>query len=83
MLDGDEYFECICGADEHALRFILNKEDKEIYTSVFMDADPRWYMRAWLMLKYVFGYRCRYGYFGSWCLRKEDVNRLKDLLNKL
>ncbi len=35
MLDGTHYFECRCGGSEHTLRFILDKEEKELHTDLF------------------------------------------------
>lgn len=37
MLDGSYFFECKCGSDEHTLRFILDREDNCIYTTIFLN----------------------------------------------
>lgn len=81
--DGEHYFECICSANEHRLRFALDRDEKELYTSVFLNDWPPWYGRLWRAARYVFGYKCRFGHWDCWVLRKEDAGRLIALLNEL
>lgn len=80
MLDGSHYFECQCGGAEHTLRFVLNKEDDELYTSIFLNDWQRWYKRLWVAVKYVFGYKCKYGHWDCWILRRDDAERLHSML---
>jgi hypothetical protein len=82
MLDGSYYFECICAHDEHTLRFTLDKEEKEIYTSVFLAQHRNIFQRAWLAIKYIFGYKCPYGHFGNWTLNKDDVDKLENMVKE-
>lgn len=81
MLDGSYFFECKCGSDEHTLRFTLDKEDKEIYTSVFLNHYDNIFKRLFRAIKYVFGYKCIYGHWDCWIMRDEDVQKLFDMLN--
>lgn len=82
-LGGTHYFECECGGDEHTLRFILDKEHKKIYTTFFLNHYDQWYKRLWRGIKYIFGYKCKYGHWDVWTLRYEDIDRLKEVLNKI
>jgi len=81
MLDGTHYFECECGADEHTLRFVLDKgpEDPCVYTSIFLYQYRPWWKRIWVGIKYIFGYKSKYGHWGGWELQDEDVKRLRDM----
>jgi len=81
MLDGSYFFECACYSNEDILRFDLckEKEYKEIYVSIFLDNGP-WWERLWLGLKYIFGYKCRYGHFNCWTMNEEDAQRLKKMV---
>jgi hypothetical protein len=81
MLDGNYWFECICAHDEHTIRFTLDKEDKEIYTSVFL-ANRNFFKRIILGIKYIFGGKSRYGHFGHWVLAKEDADMLEKMLKE-
>jgi hypothetical protein len=82
MLDGNYYFECICAHDEHTIRFTLDKEEKEIYTSVFLANHRNFFVRIWLAIKYVFGWKCRYGYFANWALNPDDADKLTQMLKE-
>lgn len=82
MLNGNYYFECICGHDEHTIRFTLDKEEKEIYTSVFLANHRNFFVRIILGIKYIFGRKSRYGHFGNWVLNPDDANRLEQMLKE-
>ena len=84
MLDGTHFFECSCGGDEHTIKFTLCKDPDDfcIYVSVFLDQyNPLW-KRIWLGIKYIFGYKSRYGHFGCWEMRDDDAKRLKDMCDE-
>ena len=82
MLDGTYFFECQCGSDEHTLRFTYDKEEHEIYTSIFLCDWQRWYKRLWVALKYALGYKCKYGHWDNWLMRDDDVGRFKEMIEK-
>jgi hypothetical protein len=77
-----EFFECSCYSDEHTLKFILDDDVKYpcLYTSIFL-SEPSLLKRIWLSIKYIFGYKCKYGHFDCFLLREKDADRLIDLLN--
>lgn len=76
-----EYFECKCSTPEHTLRFWFEEEDSEFYISTFLDELP-FRNRLWLGLKYILGYKCRYGHFAEFILNPEDAGRLSSLLSQ-
>lgn len=55
MLDENYFFECSCGANEHTLRFAVDKEENVLYTSVFLCQYRPWYSRIIIAIKYIFG----------------------------
>lgn len=79
-----EYFECRCHSPEHTLRFWFDDDDKFpcVYASIFLGSAP-WPQRVWNAVKYVFGYKCRYGHFDEFLLRPEDCDRLIALAERL
>jgi len=83
MLDGSEFFECKCDSDEHTVRFVLDKEDKEIYLSVYLNQYRWWYQRVWVAIKYVFGYKCLYGHWDVTMFKEKDTLRLRDMCNNM
>jgi hypothetical protein len=82
MLDGNEYFDCICHSPEHTLRFALDldSDDPVIYTEIFLNQYRSWYKRIWIAIKYIFGYKCKYGHWDCWELKIEDAKRLSEML---
>lgn len=83
MLDRTEFFECSCNNDEHTLRLVLDREENEIYASVFLNQYRSWYKKIWVGIRYIFGYKCKYGHWDVWTLKPEDAERLKSMLNEL
>lgn len=78
-----EYFECVCGTDEHTLRFKLDTHDPndvELYTSVFLNQYRGFFKRLWIAVKYLFGYKCKYGHWDCTMIKLEDADRLIKLL---
>ena len=80
-----EYLECACTSNEHRLVFTLDPEDEEfpIYVSTFLHSYYPWYKRIWVAIKYVFGYRSRYGHFDSMILGWPGVVQLYVMLSKV
>jgi hypothetical protein len=81
-----EHFECECSSDEHTLKFTLDEltgdiADLEIWTSVFLNQGGFW-QRLRTAIKYLFGYKCKYGHFDCFIMRPVDVNRMMNLLQK-
>ena len=76
--------ECACHSDEHALKFTLYKWDDgpEICTSVFLSRYHNIFGRIWVAIKYVFGYKCKYGHWDCFLLRPKDADRLITILKK-
>jgi len=83
MYDITEYFECHCYAEEHAIRFSYEEEYNELFLSVFLNQYRPWYHRIWVAIKYVFGYKCRYGHWDTWTLKVEDAGRLRHLADRV
>lgn len=96
MLDGTEFYECECDSDEHTLRFILDLDENpikdktgksyprhpELYTSVFLNHYDQWYKRLWRGIKYIFGYKCKYGHFDSFTMKPGDAERMITMIEK-
>lgn len=82
MLDGSYFIECECGSDEHTLRYTIDAENKTIYTSVFLRHWQPWYKRVWIAIKYIFGYRCKYGHFDCTLMGPEQIDQLRKMIVK-
>jgi len=77
------FFECQCTSSEHTLKFIYDEEDKELYTTIYLCQYRNIFKRILVALKYVLGYRCKYGDFDCFLFKSSDVMCLKNLLKKI
>ena len=74
-----EFFECECQSDEHVFKFSYDKEEGDFYLAVYLNQYRRWYQRVWVAVKYVFGYKSKFGHFDTTLVNQEDTKRLRDL----
>lgn len=84
-MDKRLYIECYCHDNEHRVvftRYEDNWNDKEIYLSYYLSNHDSLLKRIWTAIKYVFGYRSRYGDFGSTILTEKTTQQLRDFLNE-
>jgi hypothetical protein len=78
-----EYFECACFSDEHTLKFHWDADDNQLYTSVYLYHYRNIFKRIWIAIKYVFGYRSKYGHWDCFIMQLKDAERLRSLLDRL
>lgn len=84
MLDGTEFFECQCYSDEHTLKMVLDADPEypELFTSIYLNDYRGFFKRLWVGIKYIFGYKCKYGHWDCFCLRQDDADRMIELIQK-
>jgi hypothetical protein len=80
-----QYFGCSCYSSEHTLMFNYYRDDddpslSEIYTTIYIGSTETFWRRLWQFIKFLFGYRCRYGDFDCFCMKAQDIDRLMSLL---
>ena len=80
MSDKPLFLQCTCHSDEHTLRWDI--EDDELYASVFLHQYRNIFSRIWVAIKYVFGYKCKYGHWDCFTLRPSDVAKMMLLLEE-
>ena len=87
--DVEEVFICECHSEEHL--FIVRGfddsmdgiDDREIYLSVHLCQEHGFFRRIWTAIRYIFGYKSKYGDFGNCILKPDDVGRLRAGLDKI
>ena len=76
-------FVCTCDSDEHQFNFRYFKEDCVdglMYCTVHLSPSRSIFKRCWLALKYVLGYRSKYGDYAEIILDREKVKELREVL---
>ena len=82
-----EHFECICDTEEHSMRvtYFVDEwngiDEDEVYISLYL-VDRGFLYRLWHGIKYIFGHKSRYGDFQCITIKREDAERLRDLMNR-
>ena len=80
-----EYFDCDCYSSEHTLRLIYDPSEypeESISFNVFLNQYRNFLGRIWIAIKYVFNYKCKYGHWDSFNLKKEDLDHIATFFNK-
>jgi len=81
-----EYLECSCTSAEHLLRFTFDHgwkgECPEIFVDVQLNHFHGFWKRLWQGLKYIFGYKCRYGHWDESLLLGDQVRQLRAMCDK-
>ena len=76
------FITCDCRSAEHILRYtyLIEDDEKELFTEVYLHQYNSFWKRMWIGIKYVFGYRCKYGHWDCVLITEEDAKRLKSFL---
>lgn len=77
----DEIIICDCASAEHQLVLRFD-DDKDSGRQVFVEmhlVPLVWYKRLWLGIKYIFGYKCKYGNFEEVILSSKHARQVYDL----
>ena len=83
----NEIIICDCSSAEHQL-VLHYDDDKDLGRQVFVEmhlVPLVWYKRLWLGIKYIFGYKCKYGNFEEMILSPKHARQIYGLykfLNK-
>lgn len=78
----EEYVNCECHSPEHTFKISFDKEEGELYLQVFLTTWEPWYKRIWPAVKYIFGYKCKYGHFDECIIDKHKSAQLFEIVKK-
>jgi len=79
----NEYFECACHCNDHLMIACLNREDNELYIQMHLLPHKNIFRRMWLAVKYIFGYRSKFGDYEEFIFNNDDAERLIAILKEL
>jgi len=78
-----EIYVCDCSSLEHIVAFTYDEEDQFLYIQPRLNPKQSFLKRLRHAVKYVFGYRSRYGDFEEIILNINDIQILKNRLNSI
>lgn len=70
-----DIFICQCNSLEHQYSFYFSKDDG-LYCEPHLSTYLPFYKRFILGMKYIFGYKTKYGSWDSFLFKNEDLNKL-------
>ena len=84
------HFDCECHSADHTIRFTVEPGETdslgawppELYCEVQLRHWRPWYKRAWVAIKYIFGYQCQYGHWDCWIMKEKDAEKLEKVLTE-
>lgn len=76
-----ETFYCDLNSPEHVFRFVVSEcefdnQDIELYLEVYLNQYRSFFQRLMVAIKYLFGYKSKYGHWDVTTLSEDDVQRL-------
>ena len=77
-----QVIDCACSSDEHIILFSKN-EDEDGYKCVYLSyhlQNDYWYKRIWKGIKYIFGFKSKYGDFGEVIIDKDNIDKFKEIV---
>jgi len=81
-----QLFVCDCGDVSHQFIVSWYPDDEDwndlLYVQIHLNQSYSFWKRLWIGIKYVLGYKCRFGAFDEILVNKEDSKRLRDELDK-
>lgn len=78
-----DIFICDCHSLEHQYSFWYDSEENELYFEPHLHNGGSWYIRFWNRLKYLFGYKSRFGAFDEVIINPNDAIEIIKYLEKI
>lgn len=78
----NHFLVCECNSSEHVLRYIYDKDENELYTEVNLVQHRNFLKRCLVAIKYIFGYKSKYGHFDTTIINKHEARKLGFFLRK-
>lgn len=76
--------ECRCNSPEHTFTFMMDDDPDwdDVYLYVHLNKLPFW-RRVLYVIRYVFGYRSKYGCFDEVVMGQPDLDKLQSFINRV
>lgn len=83
-MNSEDIVICDCGSIEHQLVIYKDTDDpEEVIISIHLNSWTPIWKKIWVAIKYIFGYRSRYGHWDSMVITKRNYGPLKEAIEFL
>lgn len=76
------YLECECDSMEHTMVLQFDPSDGTVYVNVNLNQYRSWWQRAWVAVKYAFGYESKYGHWDCTMLSPKQLGKFQDVIER-
>lgn len=74
---------CECHSLEHQYSFWFDEEENLLYCEPHLTTNRNFFGRLIYGIKYIFGYKSRFGSWDEFLFKHNDVDKLIEILNKI
>ena len=81
----EEIIICACHSTDHQIIFLYDDDPdwEDVYVHIYLSQSRNFFERLWYGLKYIFGYKSKYGEFDEIILKPQDYIKLQNVVDKL
>ena len=81
----EEIIICACHSTDHQMVFLYDDDPdwEDVYVHIHLSQSRNFFERLWHGLKYIFGYKSKYGDFDEMILKPQDYIKLQNVVDKL
>ena len=73
---------CTCTSADHDIRFVKDTRDGDVWVEVQLVAVDNIWRRIYNAIRYIFGYRSKYGHWDTTLISKEEAKKLQHFLKR-
>lgn len=77
-----DIFICECNSLEHQCVYWLDKDTNILYVNIHLNNSKTFLQRLIYGIKYIFGYKSRFGAWDEFIFNNDDLEKLKTHLNQ-
>ncbi len=86
-MEKELFVRCICGSLDHQLVMSWDPSEDEpqwqmLYIEIYLVSYQSFFQRLWRAVRYVFGYKCRYGNWDEMLVSPAKAVEMRQLLDK-
>lgn len=75
---------CECHSTEHQIVVNYDDEDNIVFCHIYLSGNDRgFFKRLKYGIKYIFGYKCRFGHWDEFIFNHKEVNKLEEIVKLL
>lgn len=79
----EEILVCACSSLEHQVIIRGYSDGDELYVNIHLNSSDNIFKRIWIGIRFIFGYKSRFGEWDEFVLTKEHLPKLEKVVSQL